>query len=244
MISRFFKTIWRFLTAPFRWVSNLFKRAYIFFTEDPEDAPLPDAFAKAVQQPAGLLEHIDALRKHLFRAVVVMFIATGAAFAFIQELLNWLTQPIGGLQALQAIEVTEPLGVAMRVALLAGFAISLPYIAFELYLFAAPGLKARARRRGLAGVVGDGLGGSRLGLPQGHPPPADDEALPSLETEGDGEITGPVLRRRHADSPQEDRRGSGERRLLLTTQSPPGPPSPARAGADQATCLLTVRATL
>jgi sec-independent protein translocase protein TatC len=37
----------------------------------------------------------------------------------------------------------------MRVALLAGFALALPYIAFELWLFIAPGLKPRSRVYGL-----------------------------------------------------------------------------------------------
>ena len=37
----------------------------------------------------------------------------------------------------------------MRIALLGGFALALPYITFELYLFIAPGLKARSRVIGL-----------------------------------------------------------------------------------------------
>ena len=37
----------------------------------------------------------------------------------------------------------------MRIALLGGFALALPYIIFELYLFIAPGLKARSRVTGL-----------------------------------------------------------------------------------------------
>ncbi len=151
-MRKFFKSLWRILSAPFRWVKNLFVNLHFFLTFEPDDAPITDAFAKAVQQPSGVLEHLDALRKHLLHIVIVLFITTGAAFVFIQDLLNWLTQPIGGLESLQAIEVTEPLGVAMRVALLAGFAVSMPYTIFELYLFAALGLKAQARRRGLLAI--------------------------------------------------------------------------------------------
>lgn len=117
--------------------------------EEPEDAPLPEAFAKAVENPTGVLEHINVLRKHIFRALLFMMITTGVSFAFVRRLLEWLTQPIGGLEELQAIEVTEPIGVVMRVSLLSGFAIALPYIVLELWLFAAPGLKRSARIRGL-----------------------------------------------------------------------------------------------
>ena len=47
-------------------------------------------------------------------------------------MVNFLAIPVGGLQALQAIEVTESIGVFMKVALLGGIAISLPYIACTL----------------------------------------------------------------------------------------------------------------
>lgn len=151
-MRRFFQRLWRFITSPFRWIGKIFTNIRDFFVEEVDDAPLPDAFAKAVQQPVGILEHINDLRKHLFRAIVALFIAVAVSFIFIRDLLDWLTQPIGGIESLQAIEVTEPLGVAMRVALLAGFAISLPYITLELWMFAAPGLKRKARIRGLFAI--------------------------------------------------------------------------------------------
>jgi sec-independent protein translocase protein TatC len=56
------------------------------------------------------------------------------------------------LKNLTAIEVTESIGVFMRVALLSGVAMALPYIAFELWLFAAPGLKPGERKFGLLGI--------------------------------------------------------------------------------------------
>lgn len=157
------RTIWRIITAPFRfvfwilkkiasWFGAIFQSIRNLFVEEPEDTPLPDAFSKAVENPMGLLDHINDLRKHIFRALVFMAITTGVSFAYVRQLLDWLTQPIGGIESLQAIEVTEPLGVVMRVALLAGFSIALPYITFELYLFAAPGLKRKARIRGLIAI--------------------------------------------------------------------------------------------
>jgi sec-independent protein translocase protein TatC len=53
---------------------------------------------------------------------------------------------------MKAIEVTEAVGVYMRVALLSGIALSLPYIALEFWAFAAPGLKPRERKFGLVGI--------------------------------------------------------------------------------------------
>jgi len=70
-----------------------------------------------------------------------------------QGLLGFLSQPLpGGLESLTAIDVTEPLGTVMRVALLSGFALAFPYIAFEIYLFIAPGVSRHSRIMGLIGI--------------------------------------------------------------------------------------------
>jgi sec-independent protein translocase protein TatC len=65
--------------------------------------------------------------------------------AFTQQILDWLSIPIGGLGELQAIEVTESVGAFMRVALLSGFTIALPYIGIEIIAFLNPGLRRRER---------------------------------------------------------------------------------------------------
>ena len=53
---------------------------------------------------------------------------------------------------MRAIEVTESIGVFMKVALLSGVVLSLPYIAFEFWLFAAPGLKPKSRSSSLLAI--------------------------------------------------------------------------------------------
>jgi len=157
------RAIWRLLTAPFRfitWIARTFARwlAVIsgeirsLITEDVEDEALPDTLAKTMENPAGLLEHLDALRKHLTRAVIFMAITTAFAFTYTRQAIDYLARPIGGIGKLTPIEVTEPVGVFMRVALLMGFALALPYIAFELWLFAAPGLHRRSRFTGLLAI--------------------------------------------------------------------------------------------
>ena len=151
--------LWRIVTFPFRilrmvavFPSKAFKRAQIFMTEEPTDQPLADVFATTVKQPSSLLEHVDVLRKHLTRMVIALVIGVAISATFTTKLIDFLSKPIGGINTLQAIDVTESVGVFMRVALIAGFALTLPYIAFELWLFTAPGLHARARRMGLLGI--------------------------------------------------------------------------------------------
>jgi len=162
-MRKFFRALLRILLAPFRfifwlprgiarWFSATATNIREFFTEEPEDAPLPDAFAKTIENPMGLLEHVNALRRHLLRAVLFLAITTAISFIFARQLIDLLAEPIGGIDKLQAIDVTEPIGVFMRVALLSGFSLALPYIAFELWMFAAPGLSRRSRISGLLAI--------------------------------------------------------------------------------------------
>ncbi len=151
--------LWRIVTFPFRILGmaavfpiKAFKRVYIFLTEEPEDQPLLEAFATSMKQPSAIFEHINALRKHLIRMVIALVIGVAICATFTINIIGFLSKPIGGINTLQAIDVTESIGVFMRVALFAGFALALPYIAFELWLFAAPGLHARARQMGLVGI--------------------------------------------------------------------------------------------
>ena len=147
------KAFFRRLTKPFRligkWMSTPFKKTVDFFQEEPGDAPMMDSLQLAFEEPASFFEHVGALRKHILRSVVVLLICAVVGFAFLSPLLEFIAQPIGGLSELQAVDVTEPIGVGMRVVLLAAFAVALPYIIFEIFLFVAPALPRRTRVIGL-----------------------------------------------------------------------------------------------
>ena len=162
-LRKVFGFVWQVISAPFRFIAwvfrsiaGFFKRLFQpiinFFSEEPEDTPLSDVLETSFENPTAILYHLNELRKHLFRAVLGFIITTVVAFVFISDILDWISQPIGGIQELQAIEITEPVGVVMRVALLTGFAAALPYIVFELMLFAAPGLGRRARIIGILSI--------------------------------------------------------------------------------------------
>src|SRR3990170_5619223 len=68
-----------------------------------------------------LMQHIAELRKRLFIALAAMMLMTVAALYFGTGLIDVLAKPIGGVDKLVSIEVTENVGVFMRVSLLAGF---------------------------------------------------------------------------------------------------------------------------
>jgi sec-independent protein translocase protein TatC len=162
-MKRLLRFLWRVITFPFVLLINillfpfrLIRKAHEFLNRELEDdRPLMDTFASIAteeQARASLWEHVETLRMHLLRMVIGLAIGAGVSFYFTVPLMEYLAGPVGGLEKLQAIEVTEEIGVFMRVALMSGIAIMLPYLAFELWLFVAPGLRPRERKIGLAGI--------------------------------------------------------------------------------------------
>lgn len=153
------QSLWRFLTFPFRllgWLIGIPFRALRgisrFLNEEPEESDLPEVFAISVEQPEALLKHINDFRKHLFRIFIALVLGVIVVSVFTPQLLDLLAAPIGGLEALVAIDVTETVGVFMRVAVFGALVLVSPYIAFELWLFAAPGLRPREKKIGLLGI--------------------------------------------------------------------------------------------
>jgi sec-independent protein translocase protein TatC len=153
---KFFRKVWQGITAPFRWlgrqIARPFRKIAAFFGEEPEDAPVTDSLKLAFEEPASFLEHIGALRKHLLRSLIVLLICAVLAFIYLPQLLDFISMPIDGLDKLTAVDVTEPISVGMRVVLLAAFAVALPYIILELFLFVGPALSRRARLIGLLAI--------------------------------------------------------------------------------------------
>lgn len=158
-MGRLFNFVWLVLSFPFKtiwWIIRqpiiLIKRILIFLNEQPEEGQLPEVFSNTISKPVLMLEHVNALRKHLLRILLVFIVCIIIMFVFTTDLVNFLALPIGGLKKLVAIDVTESVGVFMRVALMGATVIASPYIAFELWLFTAPGLMPRSRKIGLFGI--------------------------------------------------------------------------------------------
>ncbi len=164
-MRKILNSIWMVITAPFRFViwivrsiaTTLGKGAKnissYFKEEEIDDAPIGDTLAATIENPRALLPHINALRKHLLRAVLSIVITTAVSFLFVRNILAYLAAPMsGGIQELVAIDVTENIGTVMRVTLLSGFTLALPYVIFEIWLFIAPALKVSSRIKGLIAI--------------------------------------------------------------------------------------------
>lgn len=88
----------------------------------------------------SLMGHLDEFRKRLVVVSVAVLVATLTTFIFAQQLVEILAQPIGGINNLQSIDVTENISVFMKVALLGGMVLSMPVIIYQVIAFIVPGL--------------------------------------------------------------------------------------------------------
>jgi len=95
----------------------------------------------------SLAPHFNELRSRLLTALIALVICVAASFFFSEKVIGFLVEPIGGIQNLQSIEVTETISVYMRVSLLAGFILALPVIAYQIVAFIAPALEKPEEKR-------------------------------------------------------------------------------------------------
>lgn len=164
-MRKILKFLWKIITAPVRfiiWIGQSIittlregsrNISSYFKDEEIDETPIGESLATTIENPSALLPHILALRKHLLRSVLAVIITTAVSFLFIREILSYLAAPMAeGIHELVAIDVTENIGTVMRVTLLGGFTLALPYIIFEIWLFIAPALRLSSRIKGLFAI--------------------------------------------------------------------------------------------
>jgi sec-independent protein translocase protein TatC len=92
-----------------------------------------------------LLRHLEELRQRLFKAFGAVILTTLVSFAISPYLIDYFATPIGGREALVSIEVTENIAIFMRVSLLCGIVLGMPFIVYQAMRFVLPGLKFQER---------------------------------------------------------------------------------------------------
>lgn len=96
-------------------------------------------------QEFTIWQHLNELRNRLFYSLIVLLVGIVISVIFAEYLLELIAKPIGGLENLLSIQVTENLSVYFRVTLLAGFILAFPFILIQMLLFISPGLKKNER---------------------------------------------------------------------------------------------------
>ena len=103
------------------------------------------------ESKAPLLDHLIELRTRLLRSIIALIIAFGVCLYFVEPIFGFLIQPLRdafpeGEGQLIFTKLPEVFFVELKVALFAGFMVSFPVIANQLWAFVAPGLYANEKR--------------------------------------------------------------------------------------------------
>jgi sec-independent protein translocase protein TatC len=93
----------------------------------------------------SFLEHLQELRQRLIKSLIAVAIASVIAFIFYQWIFYILTLPTEGLNLIY-IEMTEMLGTIMKVCLVAGIILAMPYLVFQAIMFVSPALTPKEKK--------------------------------------------------------------------------------------------------
>ncbi|MFC1933617.1 twin-arginine translocase subunit TatC [Chloroflexota bacterium] len=98
------------------------------------------------KEKLSVLGHLAELRKRLIRSLIVVAITSILSFIFYEQIFDILIAPAPPDINLQAIEMTEMLGITMRVSLVSGIMLAMPCLVYELIMFISPALTRREKR--------------------------------------------------------------------------------------------------
>lgn len=107
---------------------------------------------KELDPSKPLLQHLNELRQRLFKALLALTVTTLVSFSVAGQLIDYLSSPIGGRESLVSIEVTENIGIFMRVSILSGMILGMPVVVYQVFRFILPGLQGKERIWLLVGV--------------------------------------------------------------------------------------------
>jgi sec-independent protein translocase protein TatC len=120
---------------------------------DPDDPPqieLTDADDLDAGGKMSFLEHLDELRKRLIMSVIALAVGCIVAFIFINQIFRFVIGPLKAMLPNQgtfiATEGPEVFMLYLKVGVLSGLFVALPFVLWQLWLFIAPGLYSHEKK--------------------------------------------------------------------------------------------------
>lgn len=121
-------------------------------------------------------EHLAELRTRILKASLAFAVGAAAAWFYKERILEWVVMPLvegwkqAGITDAPTIHSASPAEAFisyLKLALMGGFAVSMPFIFYQLWAFVAPGLYAKEKKFALPFVVASTLlfaGGATFGM--------------------------------------------------------------------------------
>jgi len=97
------------------------------------------------EQKTSVLDHLRELRRRLLWSVVVVVIAAFACFFFVEQIFEILKAPAGDIDLI-FIEMTEGFTTYMKISLVGGIILSMPFLIYQFVMFVIPALTRRERK--------------------------------------------------------------------------------------------------
>ena len=122
----------------------------------PKPAEAPEKPEDDVQ--LSLRDHLMELRKRLKWALIWLMVGFVASYYWSQDIFHFLMQPVfaalpEGEKALHFASSVEPFIIYLKVGLYAGLFVASPFIFWQIWMFVAPGLYRRERKKILPFVI-------------------------------------------------------------------------------------------
>src|ERR1043166_7747860 len=114
--------------------------------------PSPEDEAELESSKAPLLEHLVELRNRLIRSVIAFLVCFIFCFAFSRPIFQFLTQPLSDALAGQPnrtmifTALYEQFFTYVKVGMFGALCLAFPYMAFQIWMFIAPGLYKHERK--------------------------------------------------------------------------------------------------
>jgi sec-independent protein translocase protein TatC len=97
------------------------------------------------ERKLSVLGHLSELRKLLVRSIIAVTITAIVSFVFYEQIFDILIRPAQDIN-LVFIEMTEMIGTIMRVCLVSGIILAMPYLTYELIMFVSPALPRKEKK--------------------------------------------------------------------------------------------------
>lgn len=102
----------------------------------------PEALAEEAQANMTLTRHLEELRVRIIRSLLAVACGSAVSYYYIDEIMAFIMRPAGKLYYMQP---AEAFFTYFKVALFAGFLLSLPFVLYHVWAFFLPALTAKER---------------------------------------------------------------------------------------------------
>ena len=110
--------------------------------------PTPPATTPGDESVMSLVDHLDELRKRLFRVIIAVALCGVLGFFLADPVRDILLNlmPDGQESTVQTLSPGDAFGITLRISLVIGVILAMPVILYQIWAFVAPGLTAVERK--------------------------------------------------------------------------------------------------